>query len=267
MTTVHALETIANEGMTPVASATASAAGSAAKLASFSLYEAFVIKAQQDSRIDVLCNLVSLTFTEFDKAMTDSLQLAANADTKDGWKPAEGAKGRDKYGPKQSAMAQRASEARQIFGYLKQTDPSLARGYLETLKAAREWLKAHNVDWTGADITAKKQAAETKRETEALAEATKQAMLTTPKPEGMTQGEWFAEVAKRAQAIIAKDADKAVEAKMTKACEGIVKAFEPIDAYSIGITLIHNAIQSGIISKDQVLADVASLVITEEAPL
>ena len=69
----------------------------------------------------VILGLVSsgLTCGEYDMAEQQALAMAKATDEASGWKPAPDAKGRDKYGPKQSSMASAASNRRQVFGAAK----------------------------------------------------------------------------------------------------------------------------------------------------
>lgn len=264
----HAMATIAAAGLSSVAS-TGATFNTGKDTAGFSLYEAFAIQAQKDARITCIVQLVKdgMTCAEYDEAVKAAIGHAAAADKLTGFVPAEGAKGRDKYGPLQSSMAQRASEMRQVFGYLKHHEGAQARGYLETLADARAWLKEKGIDWTGADVKAQRAAAEATKQTKALADATRAAMLTTPKVEGETQGQWFERVAQNAQKAIAEAESKAADSKVQKCLESLVKNFEPVDVYSIAMSLLQWTMDNQIVSKDQMLADVGSMVLTEQAPI
>jgi len=256
MTQASAMAQISDAGMTPVQS-TGAGFNTGKPLAGFTLYEAFAIVAQVDARITCIAALVKegLTYKEFDEAVADSIKQAAAADKLAGFTHPTDAKGRDKYGPKQNTMVQRATEMRQIFGYLKQTDASMhAGGYMETLKVARTWLKEKGITWDGgtkptdAQIKAKKQ-------TEALAEATKQAMLSVAKNPGEESGAWFARVAKEAERLVnAADAD-ARDEKITKVVEGLAKNWDISDLYNIGLSLVAHAIREGYTTKDGLNTD------------
>ena len=257
---------IVAQGMSHVASS-GDSFNTGGTTAAFSLYEAFAIAAQKDARIDVLQALYAsgITCPEFDAAVKQAIGHAATADKQAGFVAPDGAKGRDKYGPKQSAMVQRASEMRQIFGYFVQAQQVQPMGYLETLKTAREWLKERGIQWDGSTAPTKEEKQE-KAQTQALADATKHAMLSVPKVQGESTGEWFERVAQEAQAIVDKQADEAAGKRATKAAQNIVDNFDMLDAYSIGRALIRAAIEAGTVTKDLAVADVAAIAIEEQAP-
>jgi len=254
----NTLELIAQEAMAPVSSSSAGLK-TGKDTAAFSLYEAFVIAAQKDARIDILraLYLEGYSPTEFDNAVKQSIQHAATADKQAGWVVALEAKGRKAYGPKQNAMVQRASEMRQIFGYYSQIKAAPQAGYLESLKAAREYLKENGTQWDGSKAPTTEERTATKQ-TKALAEATKQAMLTVAKLPDETTGQWFARVAQEAEKIVAQAADKAIEEKATKAAQNILDSFEVLDSYSIGLALMRAAIDAGAISQDLAIADIVA---------
>lgn len=237
--------------------------------AGFSLFEAFAVAAQTDVRIQTISALVAdgLTVAEFAQAVTDSIGTAAAMDKLAGFKPADGAKGRDKYGPKQNTMVQRATEMRQIFGYLKLTHADMhAGGYLETLKAARQWLKDAGLTWEGNKAPTKEEKAE-KAETAAMAEATKQAMLTIAKQPGESAGEWFARVAVEAERLVAEAEEKATDAAIVKIVEGLLKAHSIENVYNIGLTIMTHAIRAGYVDLDGIATDLRDVTPVEQAPV
>ena len=254
---------IQEQGMTPVQS-TGHSLNAGKDTAGFSLYEAFAIKAQQDARIDVIRSLVAagLTCEEFDAAVKAAITCAAHADKQAGFVPADEAKGRDKYGPKQSAMVQRASEMRQVFGYFKQAYGADAgqlpiMGYLETLKGARDYLKASGKQWDGSAIPSKEEKQEAKQ-TKAMAEATKAAMLSVKKAEGESTGAWFARVAQEAENTLVRQAEEQAQEKAQKAAQSIVDGFSTDDVYSIGLALIRGVLQAGYIDMDALVSDLTA---------
>ena len=260
MSQATAMQQISDSGMTPVTS-TGASFNTGKPTAGFSLYEAFAVTAQTDVRVVTIAGLVSsgLTHAEFDQAVTDSISQAAAADKLAGFAPAADAKGRDKYGPKQNTMVQRATEMRQVFGYLKATNPAMhAGGYLETLKVARTWLKEKNITWQGNAKPTEAQTQATKA-TAALAEATKQAMLSVAKLPGEEAGAWFARVAVEAQKLVDAESIKANDQKIEKILQGMVKVHDVSDLYNIGLSLMAYCIEAGYATQDTVATDLADV--------
>jgi len=225
--------------------------------AGFTLFEAFAISAQVDARTQALVSLAKdgLSIQEFDIAVALSISHAKAADELAGFKAPEGAKGRDKYGPKQNTMVQRATEMRQIFGYLKLTHAEMhAGGYLETLKTARTYLKEKKVDWKGAPLPTDSDKAK-KARLEGLEAARKQALVDVQQEDEETAGAYFERVEAHAKKLIEEAAVKENEAKIIKVCEGLVKTWDISDVYTIALTLMGQCIQSGYVDQDGIATD------------
>lgn len=121
-------------------------------------------KGQDNHKTRILFELVNqgFTFAEYDQIERMAIEMAAQADAATGFSPPAESKGRAKYGPKQSAMAQRGSERRQVFGTLKQNASVIVHvpdgGIVSTdllpafdvaLAKAREWLRKNSLNWEG----------------------------------------------------------------------------------------------------------------------
>jgi hypothetical protein len=98
------------------------------------------------------------TVAEFAEACKKALETASTTDASNGFKPAEDAKGQEKYGPVRKQIASRMSEARNLFGVLKMEPKALAnKGYFAAVQAARAYLNDKQIKWDGrpADKEAK----------------------------------------------------------------------------------------------------------------
>lgn len=115
-------------------------------------------KAPDAKRTQVLLDLArdQVTPDEYRKIERAAFDLAAAEDTKNGFKPAAGAKGRDRYGPRQKTMQVRGAERRAVFGVLRQStatvvpDPKHVPSFEQALLASRRWLADKGVKWNGA---------------------------------------------------------------------------------------------------------------------
>lgn len=150
-----------------------------------------------------------LTCSELDDALTRALKLAADSDAAPvekggaGWKAPEGAKGRDKYGPRQSSLASLASNIRQVFGACKidpecivslpqsgGVNPDLFPNWSRAYALARQFLAEKGIDWTGNNVEAVKAAKEHKREASATIDAEAAVMAKHPQKEGETLAQY-----------------------------------------------------------------------------
>lgn len=205
---------IADFALTPVTKQ-APQQNTSVALAAKSLFEVFGSTGENKStRVLVDLVLGGLTYEEYNDAEKAALKLAAEYDKLAGWEPKEGVKGRGAYGPKQSSMASRASERRQVFGAIKQGGVSLLVSlppsgvvnydtlpvFSQAVQKAREYLRnptgapkgeEQPVDWTGRPTEDKR------REKADLAEAALSDKVVNslraklPKDKEETQAAWM----------------------------------------------------------------------------
>ena len=166
-----------------------------------------------------------LTCAEFDQAMTKALETAKNMDVAGGFKPASDAKGRDKYGPRQSTLATVASNCRQVFGACK-IDPDLFfstpdggvvnsdlfPNWSTAYNAAREFLKEKGVNWMGSPLSAEKAARQNKREASENADIFNAVSASHPKAMGESMTDYMTRIAPMMDAA----AEDAHNAKVTE---------------------------------------------------
>lgn len=239
---------ISDSGMVPV-SKSVDSKGTAVFMAARALFAEFGKVDNNPTR--VILGFVSggMTVGEYDQAEAQALSMAKATDDASGWKPAEGAKGRDKYGPKQSSMATQASQRRQVFGAAKLSlasiisvpdsgivNPDTYPAFSVAVKKARDFLNEQGLTWDGKARADVAQAKENDQEFKARYRAEEQARKETPKEAGETYNEWE----QRCKAI-AKDVlndmavaehkakvDKVVKALMEKHgaefCEDVLSA-------------------------------------------
>lgn len=118
------------------------------------LYAAFADTSADTKRVSVVFGAAKLE--GFDsEALADNLKaackMADDADIREGFKPAEGATGQAKYGPRRSSMNARSSEIRQLFGALTNgASLSPEMGWAKAVKEARTYLKESGIQWDGA---------------------------------------------------------------------------------------------------------------------
>lgn len=180
----------------------------------------------------------TLTCAEFDAAMTKALETAKNMDSAAGWKPAGDAKGRDKYGPRQSTLATVASNCRQVFGACK-IDPELffatADGAVVQSDLFPNWsvayqkshayLKEKGVTWQGSPLSAEKQARQNKREASENADIFNAVSASHPKAMGESMADYMARIAPMMDAA-AEDAHNAkVTESATKELARLIKVY------------------------------------------
>lgn len=148
-----------------------------------------------------------LTCEEFDECMADALTRAKQADKAAGWKPAEGAKGRDLYGPRQSSLASNASNARQVFGCFKVSPDAIAKpgpsgvmhsdlfpNFSAAYRMAVAELNRLKVNWKGQAVSVMEAAAKTKKANNAAIDIETAAKLANPQQAGETIEQWEARI-------------------------------------------------------------------------
>jgi len=174
-----------------------------------------------------------MTCGEYDQAEQAALSMAKQADEKIGWTPPANAKGRDKYGPKQSSMATSASNRRQVFGAAKLNmgsvisvpesgivNPDTYPAFSQAYKKASAFLKEQGLTWDGKQRTEVEQAKIHDHEFKAQYKAEEKARKETPKEAGETYHEWEA----RCKAIAKDILGEAAQQEQQDKANTIVKA-------------------------------------------
>ena len=198
-----------------------------------------------------------LTCAEFDQAMGKALESAASMDKASGWKPAPDAKGRDKYGPRQSTLATVASQCRQVFGASKiepelfvstpdggVVNSDLFPNWSNAYQKARDYLKDKGITWQGSPLSAEKQARQNKREASENADIFNAVSAQHPKAMGESMADYMARIAPMMDAA-ADDAHTAkVTESATKELTRLIKVYGDNVADILEAMVIrHNAMQ------------------------
>ena len=178
----------------------------------------------------------TLTCAEFDSAMAKALKLAADNDKATGWKPADDATGRAKYGPSQSSLATVASQCRQVFGATKidpecivslpqsgVVNPDLFPNWSKAVTLAREFLADKGIDWQGNNVESVKAARKNKQKTEGDAEAVAEVMSANPQNPGETMADYMARIADDVAAHVTTKHAQAMAAAAKKELERLIK--------------------------------------------
>jgi len=186
-----------------------------------------------------------LTVTEFSQAMDKALDQAKAMDALpiekggNGFVPASGAKGRDKYGPMQSTLATVASQCRQVFGACK-IDPEsivsatpdggvfnsdLFPNWSKAYELARAFLTEKDVDWTGNPVSELKAARKAKAKRADDADVMAEVMAAHPQQAGESMADYMVRIADDvASASDARHA-KMVAEKAQKELERLIKVY------------------------------------------
>lgn len=199
----------------------------------------------------------TLTCAEFDDAMTKALETAKKMDEASGWKPAPDAKGRDKYGPRQSTLATVASQCRQVFGaskiepelFVATPDGAVVQADLfpnwsNAYRKASEFLKDKGITWQGSPLSAEKQARQNKREASENADIFNAVSAQHPKAMGESMADYMTRIAPMLDAA-ADDAHNAkVTGAATKELTRLIKVYGDNVADILEAMVVrHNAMQ------------------------
>lgn len=160
-----ALQTISDLGALPMAKEPVLLTGKI-KIAN-DLVAAFANDEGESRRMAVVWDAafnVKFSAIELEENLSRAIVMAKEMDVREGFKPAEGAKGVKKYGPRQFSMSVRASEIRQLFGALVHTKAAATSlddgqsvlpliekscGFTKAVKLARMALKDSCLQWDG----------------------------------------------------------------------------------------------------------------------
>lgn len=161
--TTHPLETIQKEGQTQITSPEQLRTGLISNAAG-ELFGVFA-KGAGNQRTKTVYAMYAKGFTPAEYKMVEAkaIELAADADRLSGWKPATGAKGRGKYGPKELTMRTKSYERMAIFGAMRLNLAAIVsvpadggvfnEDTLPTfdlaLAKAKEYLRSANLNWEG----------------------------------------------------------------------------------------------------------------------
>lgn len=199
----------------------------------------------------------TLTCAEFDAAMSKALETAKKMDDASGWKPAPDAKGRDKYGPRQSTLATVASQCRQVFGACKiepelfvstpdggVVNSDLFPNWSNAYRKASEFLKNKGINWQGSPLSAEKQARQNKREASENADIFNAVSAQHPKAMGESMADYLSRIAPMLDEAAEKArADKMAESA-TKELTRLIKVYGDSVADILEAMVIrHNAMQ------------------------
>lgn len=199
----------------------------------------------------------TLTCAEFDDAMTKALETAKNMDSAAGWKPAGDAKGRDKYGPRQSTLATVASNCRQVFGACK-IDPELFfaapdgavvnsdlfPNWSVAYTKAREFLKEKGITWQGSPLSAEKQARQNKKE-QAFSDSVEATVKAAhPKAMGESMADYMVRIAPYMEDAEERARAELVSESATKELQRLIKVYgDSVADILEAMVMRHNAMQ------------------------
>lgn len=198
-----------------------------------------------------------LTCAEFDAAMSKALDTAKGMDTATGWKPAPDAKGRDKYGPRQSTLATVASQCRQVFGaskiepelFVSTPDGGVVQADLfpnwsVAYKKAHDYLKDKGINWQGSPLSAEKQARQNKREAGENADILAEVSALHPKAMGESMADYMVRIAPMLDDAAEKAHADKVNESATKELTRLIKVYGDSVADILEAMVIrHNAMQ------------------------
>ncbi len=180
------------------------------------LVDQFAQPERTQSRTRAIWTMATmLTVTEFQDAMARALAQAAERDRLpiekggNGFVPASGAKGRDKYGPMQSTLATVASQCRQVFGACKidpesivsatpdgaVVNPDLFPNWSKAYEKARAFLADKGIDWTGNPVAEVKAARKAKAKRAASDDVEKQVKAQHPQMPGESMAQYLVRIA------------------------------------------------------------------------
>lgn len=231
---MHALETIELMQSEPMQKAQARSMDVTG--AARALFATFGIVENTTTRTVVELALSGMTCDEYDNAEKQAGIMAQQADKAAGWTPPADAKGRAKYGPKQSSMATQASNRRQIFGAARLNlaaivsvpesgivNPDTFPAFSVAYNKAKTYLKENGIDWTGRATEDARRDRETKAETQAYAKARADVEARFPMQPGETIGQWQSRISDTIEETLVAMQDKEHLAAVKKMAEKVLK--------------------------------------------
>lgn len=229
----HVMEAIETGMLSPIVKQQPvnNAVGNAAR----QLFAVFGNTDNKTTRCVVELALSAMTFTEYDQAEKGALAMAASADKASGWVVPENAKGRDKYGPKQSSMATQASMRRQLFGAAKMNPACIVSiapnglinfdtlpTFVKAVDKARAFLNEQGVDWQGQKTDDLRKQRDNKADNKAWAAARAVAEEQVVRQPGEPYAMWQARVTEAMADIRAEMDDEAAKEKADKLAQAFI---------------------------------------------
>lgn len=240
-TVAHPLASLVGPADAAVAQATDAPAGTATSMAANAFLQDFANPIADGHKVQTLYLYRELTVAEFKQALSEAQKNASKVDELSGFKPADGAKGQDAYGPKRRSMNNACSGMRKVWGVLRMQPDALlplqnlpAGGILgadlfpsfaDAIIRAGKWLESSDdtgkvpLDWTGATLEQVDNARAIKKARRLNAKAEDMAMDDNPMKPGETQADYLARIeGAKAEALddletesMQKQADRIVE--------------------------------------------------------
>jgi hypothetical protein len=211
----HPLASLVGPSDAATAQASEAPPGTAASVAANAFLADFADTIADGHKVATLYSFRELTVAEFKQALAEAQKKASTVDTAAGFKPADGAKGQDAYGPKRRTMNNVATAMRKVWGVLRlnpetilplQNLPQgailgadLFPSFNDAIAKATEWLDSTNestnkvpLDWTGATVEQVEAARNIKKARRMDAKAEDMAMDAEPMKPGETQADYMA---------------------------------------------------------------------------
>lgn len=199
-----------------VAQATDAPAGTATSMAANAFLADFANPVADGHKVQTLYLYRDLTVAEFKQALSEAQKTATKVDGLSGFKPADGAKGQDTYGPKRRSMNNACSGMRKVWGVLRQHPEAvlplqnlpqggilgadLFPSFADAIIKATKWLESSDdtgkvpLDWTGATLDQVDNARAIKKARRLNAKAEDAAMDDNPMQPGETQADYLARI-------------------------------------------------------------------------
>lgn len=217
MTTVtHPLAALVGPSDSAVAQANEAPAVTAVSMAANAFLADFANPIADGHKVATLYAYRDLTVAEFKQAMNEAQKSATKVDGLSGFKPADGAKGQESYGPKRRSMNNACTGMRKVWGVLRlQPDvilplQNLPQGgilgadlfpsFAEAIGKATKWLESTDetgkvpMDWTGATLDAVEATRAIKKARRMDAKTEDMAMEDNPMQPGETQAQYLARI-------------------------------------------------------------------------
>lgn len=212
----HPLAALVGPSDAAVAQANEAQAGTATSMAANAFLADFANPVADGHKVQTLYLYRELTVAEFKQALGEAQKNASKVDALSGFKPADGAKGQESYGPKRRSMNNACSGMRKVWGVLRMQPDALlplanlpAGGILgadlfpsfaDAIIKAGKWLESSDdmgkvpLDWTGATLDQVDNARAIKKARRLNAKAEDAAMDDNPMQPGETQADYLARI-------------------------------------------------------------------------
>lgn len=228
----HHLSDLNGPSDAAVAQATDAPAGTATSMAANAFLQDFANPVADGHKVQTLYLYRELTVAEFKQALSEAQKTASKVDELSGFKPADGAKGQDAYGPKRRSMNNACSGMRKVWGVLRQHPEAvlplqnlpaggilgadLFPSFADAIIKATKWLDSTDestnkvpMDWTGATLDQVDNARAIKKARRLNAKAEDAAMDDNPMQPGETQADYLARIeGAKADALADLEADR-----------------------------------------------------------